>query len=116
MQENNAPPPPCQWTPHANGPAMPMPPPPSRKKKHGPPGYPLSRHFDLDCKTMVIATICLLLCSLVLRNPSTRSFGPHRLMSLSVAVGGGVPERQDIVRGFANLPPPFLKNCSVGGL
>ena len=29
--------PPCQWTPHANDP------PPSRKKKHGPPSYPLSK-------------------------------------------------------------------------
>ena len=27
----------CQWTPHANAP------PPSQKKKHGPPSYPLSK-------------------------------------------------------------------------
>ena len=29
-----SPPPPCQWTPHANGPAMPMPPPPRLERRN----------------------------------------------------------------------------------
>ena len=37
VQDNNAPPPRCQWTPHANGPAMPMPPPPVSKEETWPP-------------------------------------------------------------------------------
>ena len=90
------PPPPCQWTPHANGPAMPMPPPPSRKKKHGPPGYPLSKEETSPPHPRACAAVSASHSDQLLRNlHSTHPFLHYMLIFCSLCCLPSQSQRSD---------------------